>query len=239
MRPRLLRLPISHFCKKVEWAMTDHGITVDATNIWFRDLADIRAINPENTVPVLELGDRLICGSGAIMEWLAGESPEGQTLYPSEEAADWEAWADEFLGHFAQRDAYRVLYDTPTKYGRNPLLWLAAVPLHGLFLNILKAYKARRHYDQDDAERSDRLTRVADQLRANGPFLFGERKTAADYATAALMAPLLRIRTTEYLQHPDLPMLKSYVRRVKPRGSPIRDRERFTPGVRSRLEAKA
>ncbi len=238
MRPKILRLPISHYCHKVDWALRDHGLQADQCVIWFRDLADITQINPDNTVPVLELEDHLVCGSQAILQWLANEVETGSTLYPSEAVAQWESWADEVIGPLARRDAYRTLYEKPTRYTSNPLVWLVGVFAKPLILNILKAYKARRDYDKDDIERPTVFSKIANQVRANGPFLFGAQKTAADYATAALLEPILRIRKPSQI-HPDWNFLKAYVKAVKPRGSPYIAKEKFTPQVRARLERKA
>lgn len=239
MRPRILRLPISHYCHKVDWALKDHEVEADQCVVWFRDLIDIRSINPENTVPVLELDDRLVCGSAAILEWLAGESPLGHTLHPSQEVREWEAWADDVVGPLARRDAYRTLYEHPTGYTRNPAVWMLGTAAKPLILNVIKSYKGRRYYDQDDQERAGILSRIGDRLRASdGRFLFGDQKTAADYATAALLEPLLRIRP-KHMNHPDRPILRQYVRRVKPKGSPYRHRERFGPEAQMRLESKA
>lgn len=239
MRPNLLRLPISHYCKKVEWAMTDLGIDVDATNVWFRTLVDIRDINPENTVPVLELDDRLVCGSHAIMQWLADESEVGHTLYPDADAAAWEQWADATVGPLARRDSYRTLHAAPTKYTGNPGVWFLGRAGRRVILAILKAYKVRRFEDQDAADRDRILGRIGEQLaRSEGAFLFGDQKTAADYAVAALVAPLLRIRTTPYLEHPDRDAIEAFVDVVRPEGSPFVKKHRF-PAVRERMAAKA
>lgn len=239
MRPRVLRLPISHYCHKVDWALKDHGVEADQCVVWFKDLIDIRSINPENTVPVLELEDRLVCGSGDILQWLGGESVTGHTLYPSRDVGEWETWADEVVGPLARRDAYRTLYEHPTRYTRNPLVWGLGVAARPLILNVIKSYKGRRYYESDDLERADVLSRIGDRLRASeGPFLFGTGKTAADYATAALLEPFLRIQR-RHLDHPDRDLLKAYVRRVKPHGSPYRRRERFDDAARARLESKA
>lgn len=240
MRPRVLRLPISHYCHKVDWALRDHGIAADQTRIWFRDLVDIRSINAENTVPVLELDDRLVCGSHNILRWLEDESEMGHTLFPSKEVEKWEAWADETVGPLARRDSYRTLYETPLRYSRNPVLWAAGFGAKGLLLAIMKAYKARRYYEQDDAERAAVLARIADRLRdSDGAFLFGDTKTAADYATAALLKPMLKIRKPSHTGHPDWTILREYVQRMRPSGSPYKRKERFNQSVRSRLEAKA
>lgn len=237
-RPVLLRLPISHYCHKVEWALQDLGIDVDACHIWFRDLIDIQEINPENTVPVLELDDRLVCGSHAILEWAAEAT--GADLWPSDDVRAWEAWADETVGPLARRDAYRTVYERPLSYSRNPAIWVAGLLGRRLVLGVLKTIKARRDYAADDRDRAEVLSRIGTRLRASaGPFLFGDEKTAADYATAALLRPLLRVRLKSHTGHADWRLLRQYIRRVRPRGSPIRKRSRFTPDVRARMASKA
>ncbi len=214
--PTVVRLPISHYSRKVEWALSHAGVPYDAIDVWFRELADFRHANPANTVPIMEVDGQILCGSQTIVRWAHAERPEAG-LYPNEEVAAWEQWADEELGPLARHDAYRTLYAHPTRYGRNPGLWLVARAARGLILTILKSYKVRRFETEDAAKRGPTLTKIADQLRATGTgYLFADHPTAADFATAALLGPLLPIRDWEYKTHPDMPLLRAFVKRVQP-----------------------
>lgn len=223
-RPILIRLPISHYCKKVEWAMTHAGMRYDARDVWFGSLVDFHHVNPANTVPVLEVDDRLLCGSHAILEWLHEQKPAAG-LYPEPAVAEHEAWADDKLGPWVRREAYRVIYARPQHWTENPLIWLAGFAGRKLVLKILKAYRARRFEERDRADAGLLLRRAADRLRDGQPFLFGDWPTAADFAQAALLEPLLRIRRHTLHQHPDWDILVAHMERVRP-GHTLRGRTR-------------
>lgn len=217
-RPMLLRFRISHYCRKVEWALRRAGIPYDVTDLSLPQMVDLRDLNPENTVPVLIVDGRRICGSAAIMRWIDAGSGD---LYPTTEVVDWEAWADEEIGPRTRRMAYRALYEAPHRYGRNPAVWLAARALRPVILQILKSYQARRYYAEDEAAWPGILERVARQ--AGEGFLFGDRATAADLSTAALLAPALAIRLP-WARHADVPALRRYVERVRVSGKPVKRR---------------
>lgn len=221
-RPILIRIPISHYSRKAAWGLAHAGIPYDTRDVWFRELVDFRHVNPANTVPVLEVDGQLICGSHAIMAWIARAAPDAG-LYPSDEVAEREAWVDAVVGTWAQRVAYRTLHARPWKYSWNPAYWLAGLAGKRLTLAVLKMYKARRFEEADAAEGADRLTQAADPLRDGRPFLFGPAPTAADFAQAALIEPILRARDT-LPDHPDRALLWAHVKRVRPGSTRVRRR---------------
>lgn len=221
-RPILIRIPVSHFSKKVAWGLAHAGIRYDTRDVWFRELVDFRHVNPGNTVPVLEMDGQLICGSHTIMAWIAQVAPDAN-LYPHPEVAEREAWLDAVIGTWAQRVAYRTLHARPWRYSHNPGYWLAGLVAKRLTLAVLKSYKARRFDDSDAAEGAARLTKAADPLRDGRPYLFGDQPTAADFAQAALIEPILRARDT-LSNHPDRRLLWSHVKRVRPRSTRVQRR---------------
>ena len=231
MRPTLIWLPISHYSKKAAWAMTHAGIRFDVRDVWFKALTDFEHVNPASTVPVLEADGELWCGSHHIVAW-ADRMAEAD-LYPSAEVREHERWCDDVLGPWAQRAAYRTLYRRPWKYGRNPAYWLAGLAGKPLILNILKHYKARRFETMDAAEGAGRLTRAAERLRDGRPYLFGDVPTAADFAQAALLEPILRARDT-LPDHLDRGLLWQHVKRVRPRRLLIGKRRRASKADHAR-----
>lgn len=235
--PVLVRLPISHYCKKVEWALAHAGLPYETRDVWFRELLDLRDLHPEGTVPVLAAGGRRWCGSQQIMGWIDAQAPEAG-LYPVPAAREWESWADAEIGPLARRDCYRTIYEHPTRYSRNPLLWVLLRAARPQVLGVLKHIKARRDYARDDEVRAGVLSRIGDRLRQEGTgFLFGHTPTAADFATAALLAPMLRLRRCEVNAHPDLHLLVQYLRRVRPRRSTRTRRRRLAPQERAAMAA--
>lgn len=215
MKPILIRLPISHYSRKAAWALDHAGIPYETRDVWFRALMNFQHVNPAGTVPVLEANGTLYCGSHRIVAWAAQQRPEAE-LYANNDVAEHEAWCDEVLGPWAQREAYRTLHTKPFSFGRNPGYWAAGLAAKPLILGILKHYKARRFDETDITEAEGRFTQAADRLRDGQPFLFGDRATAADIAQAALIEPLLRCRNL-LPDHPDRGILAAHVKRVKPK----------------------
>lgn len=233
----LIRLPISHYCKKVEWALAHAGTPYEARDVWFRDLVDLTDLHPEGTVPVLAADGRHWCGSQDIMGWIHATAPEAH-LYPSPEVSAWESWADAEVGPLARRDCYRTIYEHPTRYTRNPLLWAVLRAARPQVLGILKHIKARRDHPRDDAVRDGVLTCIADRLREQGTgFLFSDRPTAADFATAALLAPMLHLRRHPVAAHPDRRLLGEYVARVRPQNTTRMGRRRLGADERRDMAA--
>ncbi len=208
--PTLIQLSFSHYSRKVAWAMHHAGIEFDARNVSLRQMVDIRDLHPENTVPVLVADERRICGSDQIMRWIAEQAPTAD-LY-RDDAAAWESWADENLGPLARRDAYRTIYEHPTWYTANPALWMLFRAARSTVLTILKTYKARRHYDSDDAARPAIIQHVIDGL-GDKPYLGGDTPHAGDFAVAAMLQPMLRIRKGP-IATPELRSLQPYVDRL-------------------------
>ncbi len=227
MHPELVRLSFSHYCRKVEWALQAAGIRYKARNVTFRMLADFGDMHPDGTVPLLAVDGERIAGSSAILRWIDNVADLG--LYPAgqPDVAAWEAWADETIGPVARRTAYRAIHAKPTSYTRNPVLWAVFAAGRGAVLNILKFYKARRTEASDPVDLDAAIDRVLENLE--GPFLFGEAPTAADYAVAALLQPVVRIHPDI---HPRMPELREYIGRV---AKPLRRGRRLGSGDRRRI----
>ncbi len=212
--------------------MASAGQPYAVSDVWFKTLVKFDDINPENTVPVLIADGQRVAGSGDILAWLDAARPDAG-LYP-QGAAEWEAWADEVVGPWARRVAYRTIYARPSHYTRNPGLWALFRASRSLVLNILKHAKARR-FDARDADDGPKLLdRISEQLGDTGTgYLFGARPSAADFATAALLEPALRIRREPICTHPAWAELHAYVARVKPRRMPARRRIKWNPAQRA------
>lgn len=212
--------------------MAHVGQRYNASNVWFRTLVKFHDINPDNTVPVLVADGQRIAGSAAIMAWLDARHDAG--LYADREVAAWEAWADDVIGPYARRMAYRTIHARPTHYTGNPALWSLFRASRGLVLNILKHSKARRFEDSDAEEGPRILDRISEQLGDNGTgVLFGAAPTAADFATAALLEPLLRIRREAICEHPAWAEMQGYVARMTPKRHTRGKTVKWTPARRA------
>jgi glutathione S-transferase len=82
--PRLWSWHLSPFAGKARIAFAEKGVEVELLEIDPRKRpARLRALNPSNRVPVLEIGDVAIRESTAICEWLEETQPE-PSLWPGD-----------------------------------------------------------------------------------------------------------------------------------------------------------
>ncbi len=203
MRPRLITIPISHYCEKARWALDRAGIDyaeephLQAIHIW-----QARRAGGGRTVPVLVTGDGVLCDSTAILAWADAHAGRGTPLYPAEHATAArriEAWLDAGLGPDGRLWMYhRTL---PTISDLSP--WtLAGVPRwerRAFAIGHRALDPFIRRYLGVDAPAADaalvQVDAVFDEvaaLLADGRrFLTGDAFTAADLTFAALSAPLL------------------------------------------------
>jgi glutathione S-transferase len=100
--PRLWSWHVSPFAGKARIAFAEKGMEVELLEIDPRKRpARLRALNPTNRVPVLEIGDVAVRESTAICEWLEEVQPE-PSLWPADATARAQArgmlrWVDDEL----------------------------------------------------------------------------------------------------------------------------------------------
>ena len=196
--PRLITIPISHYCEKARWAL-------ERAEIPYREEPHLQAIHCVHvwragrgrTAPVLVTADVVLTDSTDILRWIDGRSDLG--LYPDPEAAALETHFDDELGPHGRRWMYhRILErsDLVREYG------VAGVPRwERLALPALLPLMRRlisRLLEVDDATAADSRERVravfeevAERLSDGRSFLCGDAFTAADLTFAALAAAVL------------------------------------------------
>jgi glutathione S-transferase len=202
-KPRLVTLPLSHYCEKARWAL-------DVAGIEFAEEPHLPLLHRRHTrraggttVPVLVAGDATLTDSSAIVQW-ADRNAQAARLIPSNaglrsEALEIEKYLDRELGPHARRWAYGGLLDSPAlltpcfAHGLSaferavaPVVVRVALPL------IRRGFRIT----PESARRSrSRLLEVfawiGDKLADGRPFLVGEGFSVADLTFAALAAPVL------------------------------------------------
>ena len=115
--PRLITIPLSHFCEKARWAL-------DRAGIEYREEPHLPLVHRLHTtrvgcrsVPVLVVGSQAIRDSHAILQWAAAHGNDGR-LYPADESLrarviEIERYADRELGPHVRRWAYSHLLAAP------------------------------------------------------------------------------------------------------------------------------
>lgn len=201
-RPRLIAIPISHFCEKARWALDRAGIDyIEERHMQGFHLYYAWRAGGRFTTPVLVLPDqRVLRHSRHILAWADESLPEDQRLYPAETASRIRAverWLDTTLGPDGRRWMYSfMLYERELagRYGtegaperevrafkrffaavRPGIQW--RVSLGGASTDIQRVY--------------DVFDEVAALLEDNGGHLVGDRFTAADVTFASLSAAVL------------------------------------------------
>ncbi|MEO8690666.1 MAG: glutathione S-transferase family protein [Solirubrobacteraceae bacterium] len=192
--PRLITIPISHYCEKARWAL-------ERARIPYREEPHLQGIHwayvwragRGRTAPVLVTDGAVLTESAEIVRWA------DPSLYPVPEVAALEAHLDAELGPHGRRWMYHRIFARPDlvrAYGATgvPRWERAALPP---LLPLVKGL-VNRHLDIDDttaAESRERVRAVFDEVGerlADGRrYLVGDRFTAADLTFAALAASVL------------------------------------------------
>lgn len=200
--PRLLTIPVSHYCEKARWALD--RASVDYIEEGHAPMMHWRATLPHHTrtVPVLITRGTTLVSSSDIARWADARTIEGKHLYPTDpshrrEVEELEAHFDAKLGPATRRWAYSYLLEDkrralevlttgiPLSEARaftRGFSAIAALMRRGMSVTHAGAQRSRERIRAILAEVSGRL---ADGRR----FLVGERFSAADLAFTALVIP--------------------------------------------------
>jgi glutathione S-transferase len=203
--PRLITIPISHYCEKARWAL-------DRAGVGYREERHVQGIHSiaakraggGATVPVLVTGDRVLGQSHEIVVWADERVPPQSRLLPEDATERTEVEQlcrrlDELLGPSGRRLIYVRMF-TQRKLAldynnaglpawENRLSrggWPLFERLISRALDITPGCEVR-----DEATVFGELDHVAELLADGRPYLCGERFTAADLTFAALSAPLV------------------------------------------------
>jgi glutathione S-transferase len=203
-QPRLITIPISHYCEKARWALERAGVRYrEERHVQGIHRVVARRAGGGTTVPVLVTEEGVLGESREIVAWADERTPEQSRLLPGEpaERAEVERLCrrfDEVLGPSGRRLVYvhmftqrRLALDfndagVPTwedRLARGG--WPLFERLISRALGISPGCEVR-----DEATVFAELDHVAQLLADGRPYLCGERFTAADLTFAALSAPV-------------------------------------------------
>jgi glutathione S-transferase len=202
---RLITMPFSHYSEKARWALDFSGLPYqeDAWLPMLHLLATVPAGG--RSVPVLIDGGAVLPDSTDILMHVDRLAPDGRRLLPdspAERAAvlDLEEYCDRHVGTASRSWIYSEMLSEPWAMGRRlgngrpPLQKAILPPLMTLVSpGIIRSYRAQPER-RDEWARKLRLAfdEIGRRLAvSSGPYLVGDRFTAADLTFAALAAPAL------------------------------------------------
>lgn len=203
--PRLITIPMSHYCEKARWCLERHGVEyVEERHLQgFHYLASMGK-GGGALVPVLVRDGSKLADSTRILEALDEEAPEDTRLYPDDdelrrEVQELEERFDEGLGVAARLIIYDAYLAHPDLMLRTAAQgcpsWQPAVA-RALF-PLMRVIAARRlRLSNDAVERSMSVVReafadVSRRLEDRRRYLVGDRFTAADLTFACMASPVL------------------------------------------------
>jgi glutathione S-transferase len=204
MTPRLITIPISHYCEKARWALDRAGIPfTEEAHLQVLHYRHVRRAGGGRSVPALITGDGAgtLGDSTDILKWADQQRPGA--LYPTDPALrraveELEDRFDERLGPPTRRVAYAHLLaraDLAREYGTTGVPRLERMILRVAFPGM--RLFLRRHFHIDEAAVASDLRairRVFDEvaaLLAGRKFLVGDTFGAADLTFATLASPVL------------------------------------------------
>jgi glutathione S-transferase len=201
-RPRLLTIPISHYCEKVRWALERAGIDyVEEGHLQMIHRFYALKAGGGRRVPVLITEEGVLNESSEIIRWIDARLDDERKLVPAEHAAEIdriERRLDEGLGIEGRRWMYSVMMstDVPENFGLDSLpRWeRRSIPI---VLPLMRLY-LRAFMDAAPSQATAARAEVdaafdwVEELLADGRrFLVGNRFSSADLAFAALSAAVL------------------------------------------------
>jgi glutathione S-transferase len=200
-KPRLYTFAISHFSEKIRWTLDHIGFPYEEV-VWTPVLHIARALvkaRRATTVPILEVDGEVIQDSTRILMWLE-QHRAPFTLLPREDPERQAVLEIEQRFDQVGKHVIRYLYDRALQDSEGVLsMWtVAAGPVETAALTwgfplVERTMRRRFRITENEVARSRGL--IAESLawleaRPKSPYLHGDRLTAADITTAALLAPL-------------------------------------------------
>ncbi len=203
--PILYVFAISHYCEKARWALDYLGIDYELRYVApgeHRDIAK-RLGAPGTSVPYLAVGERVIQGSAAIINWAQSmPSANGRSLAAEPDrksCAEIEKRVDDIAGFHVRRFYYsEAMVEHPAMV--RPL-FIQGLPLSKRMLirlawqKIRKIMIKRMDLGAEQGEDSRRIVEaelnwIGGFLADGRSYLLGEEFSRADVAAASLLAPL-------------------------------------------------
>jgi glutathione S-transferase len=202
--PRLITIPISHYCERARWALDRAGIAfTEERHVQGVHRVAARRAGGGSTVPVLVSAEGVFSSSDEILGWVDARTPQPWRLFAAGEDGEQERAlckrAGEVLGPAARRLTYRHMTAhraLALRFNNQGVRWWERAAIGALW-PLITRYVRRELGIADGGERADEaivwaeFDRAAELLQRRGPFLSGERFGAADLTFACMAAAVV------------------------------------------------
>lgn len=203
-KPVLYVFNISHYCEKARWALDHFGIDHEVRHVMVGTHRRIaRKLGARRgSVPFLQVGERVIEGSSAIIDWCEAQAATQAVSLAGddfEEVRAIEKRLDDIVGVHVRRFYYsdalitapgsvRPIFSNGLPFWQRAvvtLAWHRIVPVmvKGMDLGRDQGLESRAIVERE-------LTWLDGILEDGRPYLTGSRWTRADLTAASLLAPL-------------------------------------------------
>jgi glutathione S-transferase len=206
--PSLYVFAISHYCEKARWALDWHGIGYELKHLAPGSHMQVakQLGAPGTSVPILALEDRVVQGSGAIIDWAESQCADSsKRLNPDPKLEDecraFEKRLDDVMGVHARRYYYsEALVEYPETVlpiftnDLAPAERLALEENWGLVQKLMRGAMDLGPEQRIESRKivSDELDWLDDRFADGRRFMLGDRFSRADLTAASLIAPLAR-----------------------------------------------
>ena len=197
--PRLITIPISHFCEKARWALDNAGVEyVEEPHVQLVHRLVSERVAGSATVPVLVTDDRVLSESAAIVEYADSAAPPERRLAVGEDSRALVRSFDAELGPHARRWMYHRFLAAPQLADTNS--WHAPVRERQMFAAFFVPMRwvGKRYLNvtPESAAASERVVwrtfdEVGERLADGRPYLAGERFGVEDLTFACMAAAVL------------------------------------------------
>jgi len=191
----------SHFNEKAHWGLAHKGVDHRVVEHWpGPHMPVMKALSGQPSTPVLEIDDRVVAGSTAILLALDDLVPE-RPLFPREpderaRCLELVRWLDDEVGPAARLALFQELlpdldgvarFFVRKPWGLRERLYRAALPLVRVVMRRSMQVDAAHAAVARETVRAA-LDRLAREGGRDGGYLVGDRFTAADLTAAALLS---------------------------------------------------
>lgn len=200
--PILYIFSISHYCEKARWALDYLGIKYQVRILApGSHLAQAKKLGlRRGSVPILQIGDEVIQGSSAIIDWAEQQAADATLVPSSDDAAQIEQRLDDVIGVHVRRMFYsealveqphtvKPVFSKGLSWWERLKLQLSWPLIRNKMITLMDLGKQQG--DESQAILEGELDWLNDLLADGRPYLAGDQFSRVDVTAASLLARIV------------------------------------------------